>query len=326
MPAKLNFKFPEWGDAAPKEAGHYQFESLNRPEKFLIRLVYWKQWRHLVVGSRLSKNQASYAKRYFYELHTRYYRTVVKGGPYVTVVRLIRNFFLSKAQENLRTVLASVEPYNLTSFVQGLRSQIEINALLHKFLIDPEYHRAHFLLNEDRARVKEVPTTINVNTLIGGLDKSGSPLPYAEIYDALSLLLHPNPSAIKFYAQAERPSSNESGPMQPQVKFYFDETITHTQSTADWFSRYAWIFLTCVEHFLILFDGLRAEFYLNDQEQSEHQATAMAAFVAHNQSAILKAVNDAVRSGGDVEAATREIVARLLDEQVPKASAEDRSD
>jgi hypothetical protein len=211
----------------------------------------------------------------------------------------------------------------LTSFVQGLRSQIEINALLHKFLVDPEYHKDHFLLNEDRNLVKEVKTTININTLVSGLDRNGSPLPYAVTYDALSLILHPNPSAIRFYAQAERHGPNGSGPPQPQIKFYFEETITHTRATADWFSRYVWTFLTCVEHFLILFDGLKAEFYLNTEEQKEHQATFMAAFVARNQAAISRAVNDAVRSGEDLQAATTEIIARLMDEQASNASSKD---
>lgn len=324
MKAKLKFRFSESGEAAPAKTEQYQFESLARPAKIIITLVYWKRWRRLVAGSRLSKNQSGYAKRYFHELHTRYYRSVVTGGQYVTFARLIRNFFLSKAQENLRTVLASTEPYNLTSFVQGLRSQIEVNALLHKFLVDPEYHKEHFLLNEDRTRVKELKTTINVTTLVSALDKSGAPLPYGEVYDALSLLLHPNPSAMKFYAQAERSPENSPGPTRAKIKFYFDETISHTETAADWFSGYVWIFLTSLEHFLFLFDRLKAEFYVSDSEQREHAAVAMAAFVAHNEAAIIRAVNAAVRSGQDPAQAANDVISELLKEQAsPKPGEQD---
>lgn len=50
---------------------------------------------------------------------------------------------------------------------------------------------------------------------------------------------------------------------------------------------------------------------------------AMAAFVAHNEAPILRAVNDAIRSGKDVEAATTDIIARLADEQAPLGARED---
>ncbi|MBY0409659.1 MAG: hypothetical protein K2Q97_05905, partial [Burkholderiaceae bacterium] len=181
-------------------------------------------------------NQRQFAKHYFLELHTRYYLRVIKGGSYITASRLIRNFFLSKANENLRTILGALTLYNLTAFVHGIRSQIELNALLYKFLKDPEYHKNHFLLNENRKLVNQLQTVININTLVKGL--GDKPLPYQEIYDALSLLLHPNPSAIKFYAQAEgTPTKDGTGIFRPQIKFYFNETISHTKSTSEWFSN-----------------------------------------------------------------------------------------
>jgi hypothetical protein len=307
----MKTRFAEREDAKLLDKEHYQFKRLRVAEKLTIRIVYWKKWRQFVTKTRLSKNQRQFAKLYFYEIHARYYLTVVRGGKYVTASRLIRNFFLSKANENLRTVISALLPYNLTAFVHGTRSQIEINALLYKFLKDPEYHQSHFSLNEDRKRVKELRTTININTLVDGLD-SGV-IPYQEIYHSLSLLLHPNPSAIKFYAQAEgTPTKAGTGIFRPKIKYYFDETVTHTESTSDWFSTHVWVFLTCIEHFLILFDDLKNDFYLNEQELKQHTKFAMAEFTAKHQKEILRALNDAVRTGEDPQTALNETVNRLM--------------
>lgn len=313
----MKTRFSEREDAKLLDNDHYQFKRLDAAEKLIIRIVYWKEWRHFVTKTRLSKSQRQFAKHYFYEIHTRYYLTVVKGGAYVTASRLIRNFFLSKANENIRTVFSALLPYNLTAFVHGIRSQIEINALLYKFLKDPEYHQSHFSLNEDRKRVKELRTTININTLVNGLDSNL--IPYHEIYDSLSLLLHPNPSAIKFYAQAEgNPTTDGSGLFRPKIKYYFDKTVSHTESVSDWFSSHVWVFLTCIEHFLILFDDLKNDFYLNDQERDQHTTFVMAEFMAQNKSEILRAVNDAVRAGEDPQTALNETINRLM-----KAKSED---
>lgn len=307
----MKTRFAEREDAKLLDNEHYQFKRLRAAEKLTIRIVYWKKWRHFVTKTRLSKNQRQFTKQYFYEIHTRYYLTVVKGGAYVTASRLTRNFFLSKANENIRTVLSALLPYNLTAFVHGIRSQIEINALLYKFIKDPEYHQSHFSLNEDRKRVKELKTTININTLVNGLDSNL--IPYQEIYDSLSLLLHPNPSAMKFYAQAEgTPTTDGTGVFRPKVKYYFDKTVSHTESVSDWFSTHVWVFLTCIEHFLILFDDLRNDFYLNDQEREQHTTFAMAEFIAQNQSEVLRAVNDAVRAGEDPQTALNETINRLM--------------
>jgi hypothetical protein len=311
MNVKTKIKFAERKESKVIDNEHYRFKRLRAVEKFTIGIVYWKTWRHLVTKTRLSKNQRQFTKLYFYEIHTRYYLTVVKGGQYVTASRLIRNFFLSKTNENLRTVISALLPYNLTAFVHGIRSQIEINALLFKFIKDPEYHQSHFSLNEDRTRVKELKTTINVNTLVNGLDSTL--IPYQNIYDSLSLLLHPNPSAIKFYAQAEgTPTKDNTGIFSPKIKHFFDETVCHTESTSDWFSDHVWMFLTCIEHFLILFDDLKNEFYLNDHERKQHTTFVMAEFMAQHQKEILCAVNDAARTGEDPQTAINEAVNRLL--------------
>lgn len=305
-------RFVEREDAKLLDKEHYQFKRLRAAEKLTIRIVYWKKWRQFVTKTRLSKNQRQFTKLYFYEIHTRYYLTVVKGGAYITTSRLIRNFFLSKANENLRTVISALLPYNLTAFVHGIRSQIEVNALLYKFLKDPEYHKIHFSLNEDRTRVKELRTTININTLVSGLDSNL--IPYQEIYDSLSLLLHPNPSAIKFYAQAEgAPTIDGTGIFRPKIKYYFDKTVSHTESASDWFSSHVWIFLTCIEHFLILFDDLKNDFYLNDNEREQHTKFVMAEFIAKNQKQILRAVNDAKRKGEDPQAVLNEAINRLME-------------
>lgn len=307
----MSTRFAEREDEKLLNKDHYQFKRLRWAEKLTIRIVYWKKWRQLVTNSRLSKNQRQFAKLYFYEIHTRYYLTVVRGGAYVTVSRIIRNFFLAKANENLRTVNSSLLPYNLTAFIHGIRSQIEVNALLYKFLKDPEYHQRHFSLNEDRKRVKEFRTTININTLVDGLDTKV--IPYQEIYHSLSLLLHPNPSAIRFYAQAEgTPTKGGTGIFRPKIKYYFNETVAHTESTSDWFSTHVWMFLTCLEHFLILFDDLKNDFYLNEQERVQHTEFMMAEFTARHQKEILRALNDAVRTGEDPQRAINETVNRLM--------------
>lgn len=306
----METKFAEREDAKCLDKEHYKFKRLRAAEKLTIRLVYWRNWRQFVTKKRLSKNQCQYAKLYFYEIHARYYLTVVKGGAYVTAARLIRNFFLSKANENLRTVTSALLPYNLTGFVHGIRSQIEINALLYKFLVDPEYHQSHFSLNEDRKRVKELKTTININTLVGGL--KSDQIPYQDIYDSLSLLLHPNPSAMKFYAQAEgTPTKDRTGVFNPKIKYYFDETVSHTESISDWFSTQTWLFLTCVEHFLILFDELKNDFYLSSHEREQHMTFLMAEFIAKNEKKILRTLNDAVRAGQDPQTALNETIERL---------------
>jgi hypothetical protein len=304
-------KFEEWEGQEPKDQDHYLLKTLKRSERWTIKFVYRSRWQKIVRNKGLSNNQCKYFELYFKEIHVRHYLTVVSGGPYVTGARLIRNFFTSKANENLRAVLGALRPYNLTVFVQGIRSQIELNALLNKFIKDPAYHKQHLLLNEDRRRAKEVPTTININTLVDGL--SSEVIPYQELYHELSLLLHPNPSAIMFYAQAERDPSPDAPPIgRPNLSFYFTETISDTKNTEKWFSGEVWSFLTCVEHFLILFDMLKNEFHLNEKEREEHLNFSMAAIVGRHQKEILSALNKAERQNMDKQEAINEVFRHIL--------------
>lgn len=169
------WRFSDENADGPTDRPIYKLKTLAAPERLTIRLVYWKRWRGLVKKSRLSNAQREFAELYFKEIHVRYYISVVKGGSYVTTSRLIRNYILSKANESLRSVICALKPYNLTMFVHGLRSQIELNALISKFIQDPEYHKKHIQLNEDRARAKELDTVININTLVEKLDSTVLP-------------------------------------------------------------------------------------------------------------------------------------------------------
>lgn len=280
---------------------HHQFNRLNATEKLVIKFVYFTNWRQFVKKSKLPKSQQDHFEVYFKEIHALYYTSVVKGAKFVTVSRLIRNFLLSKANENLRLVLQSQNPLNLTSFIQGLRSQIELNALLNKFIKDEEYLKKYILLNEDRkkVKVKEIETVLNVNTLVKSLDSDL--IKYSDHYDNLSLLLHPNPSAIAFYAQAEKTSELENTRLlSPRIKYHFDETIAETKSSTEWFYSHTWIFLTFIEHFLILHSELIDHFFVNSQEEEQFKVFGMAEIVGTHQKQILKSINSAVRDEKDV--------------------------
>lgn len=304
-------RFDERIGCEPKDHPGYMLKTLKGVEQRTIQLVYFMVWRRLLKNKGLSKNQKSFFKLYFQELHVRYYLSVVQGGPYAKASRLIRNYFLSKTNENLRAILGSLNPYNVTIFVHGFRSQIELNALLNKFIKDPEYHKSHLLLNEDRRLVKELKTTININTLVEGL--GSALLPYQKIYHSLSLLLHPNPSAIKFYAQAEGDSTSDgTGIFHPKIKRYFHETISDTKTVSTWFSDYIWCFLTCVEHFLFLFDSLKNEFHLDENEKDQHTAVSTAAIMGLHQKEILKAINKAVRENGDPQEALNQVFEKIF--------------
>lgn len=304
-------KFKEVLHEEPKNHAHHVLSSLTKTQRMTIKIIFFQKWRKLIGRSRLSRNQAAYAKFYFQEIHAHFYLTVVQGGPYVTGARIIRNYLLSKVNENIRAVVGATWPYNLTVFVQGMRSQVELNALLNKFVKDPEYHKCNLLLNEDRALVKELPTVINVNTLVSGLKSIG--LPYQEIYDSLSLLLHPNPSAIKFYAQAEVDSDLVgSGIASPKINRFFGETIADSAMAENWFANQVSTFLSCVEHFLIMYAQLDNEFYLNDSEKDQHAKVAYAAFFAKHKNEVLAALNRAAREGTDRQAAVNKVMADIM--------------
>ena len=216
----------------------------------------------------------------------------------------------SRANENLRAILFSLKPYNLTTFVHAIRSQIELNALIQKFVQDADYHKKNLTLNEDRARQKELDTVININTLVQKL--GDGLLPYVNTYNYLSLLLHPNPTAIRFYAQADgEPTTDKSGIFRPQIKHYFDETITPTARHNSWFDQYLWFFLSAIEHFIKLIDSLESDFFLDEQEEKQFNRFAYASLVEAHASEIIAAINQAIADGVDPAERVREILGRI---------------
>lgn len=309
-------KQDEW----PQDHDHYVYKQLSRSERLTISIVYFKTWRRIVNIGILRKNERAYFKHYLKEIHARYYLRVVRGPSYVKISRLILNFLISKANENVRAILLSLEPYNLTTFVQAIRSQIELNALINRFITDEDYHQKYINLNEDRSKTKEVETIINVNTLV---DKLGNKtLPYKSSYDELSQLLHPNPSALKFYAQAEGEATLDgTGLFQPKIKYFFDKTITPTKKYDEWFNKNIWLFLTFVEHSLLLIDSLKNEFFYNDHEENQFQEIAQSEFFAMHRKEILNAANKALKNDEDIaESVDREIQIILSKKRVTIAN------
>lgn len=303
----IDSKHSEW----PQDRGHYKFKRLSGSERVTISLVYFRKWRKIVNIGILQENERAYFKHYLKEIHARYYLRVVRGPNYVKTSRLILNFLISKANENIRAILVSLEPYNLTIFVQAIRSQIELNALINKYISDSDYHKKHITLNEDRSKVKEVETVVNINTLVSKM--ANSPLPYKSSYDELSLLLHPNPSAIRFYAQAEgKHEPDGTGIFQPKIKYAFDETITRTKKYDDWFRDYIWLFLTFIEHNLILLDSLENDFFVDDNEEKQFSAFAWSHLVSVYQNEIIRAANKASKNGEDVPEAVNNEIQSIL--------------
>lgn len=308
-------KNKELNSEKPQNHSHYICKNLKFLERMTIALVYSKTWKRLVTSSKLNKNEKAYFELYLKEVHARYYLRVVKGPNYIKSSRLVLNFLLSKANENLRAILLSLNPYNLTVFVQAIRSQIELNALVHKFAQDADYHQKLLTLNEDRSRVNDLETVININTLVEKLDKK--PLPYSQSYKELSLLLHPNPSAIKFYAQAEGESTADgTGIFKPIIKYYFDETVSSTKRYDDWFNQKIWFFLTITEHFIFLIDELKNDFFINKMEEEQFTTFAWAQIIKTNESQILEAANNAVKNGEDVSIRVQEAIDRIFSQEL----------
>lgn len=243
---------------------------------------------------------------------------VIQGGPYVKSSRAILNFLLSKANENLRGILSGIQSYNLTIFVHAIRSQIELNALVNKYIIDKKYHESYIMLNEDRSKIKEHEgqNIINIITLIDKL--KNDVIQYREYYDNLSLLLHPNPSAIKFYLQAEgTPTSDKSGMFCPNIKYYFNKTISSTEEYDDWFKHYTWTFLAIMEHYLILIDSLKNEFFSgNEEEQSKFVTLSM--FIKNHEKRIIKAINQAEKKNVDMKEFLSKEINNILSEYQDK--------
>ncbi|WP_296270573.1 hypothetical protein [Pseudomonas sp. UBA6323] len=259
----------------PQKYPYHCFDKLSKAEKFTIRMIYFRKWRKLVNSKSLDRNQKNYFSYYFKEIHALHYLRVIQGSRYKKTSQIVYNFLFSKVNENLRAILLGLKPYNLTVFIQAVRSQVELNALLNKFLLDKAYAKEHLTLNEDRSKAKDLKTVININTLVSKLDESY--IPYKAVYDELSLLLHPNPAGIKFYAQASKGETTDEGEclFSPKINYYFDETITATKEYDEWFKDKLWLFLTCVEHFLIMISKLDIDFFIDEKEEIEFTAVEL---------------------------------------------------
>ena len=292
-------------------AEYHLFHTLNRIERLSINIVYLKKWRTLVKAAKLGKLEATRFKVIFKELHAQYYKRVVLGPPYVTTSRLVVNFLISKTQENLRATVQSFSPYNASAFIGAVRSQIEVNALVNKFILDSTYHKEHLIYNEDRSKAKELKTVININTLVEKLKYE--PINYIEQYGELSLLLHPNPSAIKFYAQATgTPTENGSGIFSPKIKRYFEETITPDERYNAWFKNKTWLLFFCIEHFIMMIGALKNDFFVTETEEQQFNYFAMANFLDAHKNEIIKAANNAGKVGADISEAVNETIDRIL--------------
>lgn len=299
----------------PSSQPHYRYTGLPKSAQRLISLVYFRTWWRFVRRAKLPPNQQQFFSTYFKEIHAYYYLSVVIGPLYVTNYRLKRNFLLSRANENLRIALQSFKPYNLTSFIHAVRSQIELNALLAKLLGDEEYLRKFLFLNEDRKKVGETETVTNINTLVRKLD--GNPVEYQEIYDMLSLLLHPNPTAVRFYAQANKPGELHGSKLaRPTIKTYFNETISITPESVEWFEAMTWNFLAFIEHFLIMFSLLRKDDLSVDAGPEELHQAMMSEIVKSHEREITAAANSARREGRNVQQAINEVIARIISDRV----------
>lgn len=257
----------------PKAHKHHVYQGLSSSERFTISVVYWRQWRALVSRSGLASNEREYFRFYFKEIHARYYREVVLGSSYKRTSVLLMNFLFSRANENLRLMLSSLNPVNAVGLIFAIRSQIELNALVNKFGVDEDYFKEHMFFNENRLQFKEAlkrgeKTVVNVTTLV---EKMGSELfPYSDEYNECSTLLHPNPSAVKFYAQAEPVEElSHLGIFRPNLSKFFDRTIVDTPVVVYWVRRKVWALFALMEHFFILSDKLKLHFSVNEKEQDQ---------------------------------------------------------
>lgn len=287
----------------------FLYRNLNKVEKLTISKVYWSNWRVCVKRSKLNRVVQNNFKLHFKELHAMYYTKVLKGPNFVSVYRLILNFFISRTNENLRTCLNSFEPYNLTSFILAIRSQIELNALLLKFIDDEDYLKKFITLNDNRA-LKELETVININTLVKKLDKYAKKntefVGYEETYNDLSLLLHPNPSAVRFYAQAFKENDSDTSIPSPSLSHFFDNTIDKTEHTNTWFENYTVLFLSFVFHFISMVNDLPSkDFYINEKEEDEMIHVAKITYLVAHKKNLLRVVNKACKDGVDIETALK---------------------
>lgn len=109
-----------------------KYSELATSERMSISVTYFFNDRKYIKNALLEKSEKQLFKKLFIELHVNFYLKIIKGPRYVKLSRIILNFLILRAKENLRLILFSSKPYNLVAFVHGIRSQIEINALLNK--------------------------------------------------------------------------------------------------------------------------------------------------------------------------------------------------
>lgn len=295
----------EW----PSDHPWHKYKNLQNSEKLTIWLVFYKCWRRSLRRAKLQKNEFAYFKLYLMEIHARFYKKIILSGNFLTAEKLLMNSLLSRANENIRLLLDSMSPYNLIGFVSAIRSQIELNALINKYISDKSYHEKFIVLNQDRTKAKEMETVINIKTLIGKLDLEM--IPYSSVYADLSLLLHPNPAMVPMYAQIQKGKSG-TGMGHPNINWYFDRTIAESENSKNWFNDYMWSFLTFVQHFILLIDQLKNDFYLNDDEKMQHMGFIHANFLKVHQKEINDAVNNAMNKGEDVGDAVRRVYDEIL--------------
>lgn len=287
----------------------YRFDQLRFTERFLIQLVYWRSWRRLVKRSNVPAALQADTQRRFHEIHVRFYEKVVRGPEYVSIGRLTAKFLTSRANENMRTVLCALHPFNLSAFVHGIRSQIELNALTANFVRKPELWNEFVTMNDDRRNKEAANTVTNINTLVSKLGDE-----IERLYHDLSLLLHPNPTALRFYVQAEKknPSINYA---ELTLNVFFNKTVEANSISNAWFLSRFETFLFLVDWFLIYFDSLPGVEIDTNKEGKAFDQAAMANYIhtlASNTHKFTDALNKAHRQGKDPEKAIAEVVDDLF--------------
>lgn len=287
----------------------YRFEQLKSTERFLIRIVYWRAWRRLVKRSNVPAALQVDTQRRFHEIHVRFYEKVVQGPKYVSIGRLTANFLICRANENMRTVLCALHPLNLSAFVHGIRSQIELIALTANFVRKPELWNEFVTMNDDRRNKEATNTVTNINTLVSKLGDE-----IEQLYHDLSLLLHPNPTALRFYAQAEKVNPNVNY-AELTLNVFFEKTVAANPIANTWFLDRFETFLFLVDWFLIYFDSLPGVGIDADKEGKAFEQAATATYIhtlASNTHKFTDALNKAHRQGKDPEKAIAEVVDDLF--------------
>ncbi|WP_242917422.1 hypothetical protein [Pontibacter liquoris] len=266
-----------------ESAGNYS--RLSTPERMVISTTHFFYDRKYLKAAKLNNKEKQIFKKLFIELHVLFYNKVINGPRFFKISRLIQNFLFLRAKENIRLVLFAFNPFNLTAFVHGIRSQIEINALLNRFVRENDsYFEEYFTRSEDR---KKDDRLVNIQTLIDKMDNHI--INYRELYDDLSNILHPNPTAVKLHTQATPANSSLEGAYAPKISRYFEETLPYTVESKKWFSAYLLEFSISVIHFFELIEKLNKDFFINEKEKNDFEILSMLQIVS--QKDFLKYVN-----------------------------------